>query len=157
MQSDNIFVDLLSCSSSAPVNEELRSELAQYLSTGPENVKDALLWWVEMRAVYPRLSRMARNYLSIPGMSICIPVCHRPHFLLATSTDVERVFSKGRLVLSHIRNRLSVASTRALMCLGAWSKLGLVRNADIKAAVILPDLVGEEAELEFGWDYITYD
>ena len=43
------------------------------------------------------------------------------------------------------------------MCLGAWSKLGLVRNAYIKAAVILPDLVGEEAELEFGWDYIMYD
>ena len=157
MQSDNIFVDLLSCSSSAPVNEELRSELAQYLSTGPENVKDALLWWVEMHAIYPRLSRMARNYLSIPGMSICIPVCHRAHFLLATSTNIECVFSKGRLVLSHIQNRLSVTSTRVLMCLGAWSKLGLVRNADIKAAVILPDLVGEEAELEFGWDYITYD
>ena len=43
------------------------------------------------------------------------------------------------------------------MCLEAWSKLGLMHNADIKAAVILPDLVGEEAELEFGWDYITYD
>jgi hypothetical protein len=56
-------------SSSAPLNKELRSELAEYLSTEPENVKDPLLWWVEMRAVYPRLSQMARNYLSIPGMS----------------------------------------------------------------------------------------
>ena len=43
------------------------------------------------------------------------------------------------------------------MCLGAWSKLGLMGNADIKATVILPDLIGEEAELELGWDYITYD
>ena len=43
------------------------------------------------------------------------------------------------------------------MCLGAWSKLGLMCNADIKAAVILPDLIGEEAELEFSWDYIMYD
>jgi hypothetical protein len=66
-KSSNLFDDLLACSSSAPLNEELRSELAEYLSTGPENVKDPLLWWVEMRAVYPRLSRMARNYLSIPG------------------------------------------------------------------------------------------
>ena len=65
----------------------------------------------------------------------------------ATSTDVERVFSKGRLVLSHVRNRLSVASTRALMCLGAWSRLGLVREADIKAAASLPDVVGEEDDL----------
>ncbi|KIK04005.1 hypothetical protein K443DRAFT_93961 [Laccaria amethystina LaAM-08-1] len=94
-----------------------------------------------MCAVYPCLSRMARNYLSIP----------------ATSTDVERVFSKGRLVLSHIRNRLTVASTRALMCLCAWSKLNLVRTADIKAAAVLPDIVGDENELELGWDYISYD
>lgn len=77
--------------------------------------------------------------------------------LLATSTDVERVFSKGCLVLSHICNRLSVASTRALMCLSAWSKLGLVRNKDINAAAILPDIVGDKDELEFGWDYTSYD
>jgi len=43
------------------------------------------------------------------------------------------------------------------MCLGAWSKLDLVRNADINAAAILPDIVGEEDELEFGWDYTSYD
>ena len=77
--------------------------------------------------------------------------------MLATSTDVERVFSKGRLVLSHIRNRLSVASTRALMCLGAWTKLGLVHDADIRAAAVLPDLEGEEEELQLGWDYISFD
>lgn len=76
--------------------------------------------------------------------------------MLATSTDVERVFSKGRLVLSHIRNRLSVASTRALMCLGAWSKLGLVRDADIMAAAALPDLEGREEELQLGWDTISF-
>lgn len=54
--------------------------------------------------------------------------------LSATSTDVGCVFSKGWLVLSHIRNQLSVASNRALMCLGAWSKLGFVRDADLRAA-----------------------
>jgi len=43
------------------------------------------------------------------------------------------------------------------MCLGAWSKLGLVHDADIKVAAILPDIVGEEDELRFGWDYMTYD
>jgi len=78
-------------------------------------------------------------------------------FLPATSTDVERVFSRGRLVLSHIRNRLTVASTRVLMCLGAWSKLNLVRNADIKAAAVLPDIIGDEDELELDWDYMSYD
>lgn len=75
----------------------------------------------------------------------------------ATSTDVERVFSKGRLVLSHIHNHLTVASTCALMCLGAWSKLGLVRDADIKVATALPDLVGAEDKLRLGWDYMSFD
>ena len=64
----NLFHDLLSCSNSTPANTELRTELTQYLSTGPENVKDPLLWWVEMRAVYPCLSRTARNYLCVLGM-----------------------------------------------------------------------------------------
>ena len=77
--------------------------------------------------------------------------------MIATSVNVERVFSKGRLVLSHIRNRLTVASTRALMCLGAWSKLGLVRDADLLAAATLPEVKEDEEEFNVGWDYITYN
>ena len=72
--SANLFEDLLSCSSSAPANPELRTELTQYLSTGPEDVKDPLLWWVGMQAVYPHLSRMAHNYLTIPGMFLLINI-----------------------------------------------------------------------------------
>ena len=70
--------------------------------------------------------------------------------------DVERVFSQGRLLLSHIRSRLSVQSTRALMCLGVWSLLGYVKDYDVKAVVVLPELRAdeEEGELELGWDKI---
>ncbi|KZV90026.1 hypothetical protein EXIGLDRAFT_559559, partial [Exidia glandulosa HHB12029] len=64
---------------------------------------------------YPRLSRMAMDYLSIP----------------ATSVDVERTFSKGRILLSHIRNRLSAQSTRALLCLNSWIPLNIVKTSDI--------------------------
>lgn len=67
---------------------------------------------------------------------------------------MERVFSKGRLVLSHVRNGLSVQSTRALMCLGAWSKMGLVKDKDVMEAARLPDVKGSEAELDSGWDDI---
>jgi hypothetical protein len=67
---------------------------------------------------------------------------------------VERVFSKGRLVLSHVRNGLSVQSTRALMCLGAWSKMGLVNDKDVMEVVKLPDVVGSEQELDSNWDAI---
>lgn len=73
---------------------------------------------------------------------------------IATSVDVERVFSKGRLVLSHIRNGLSVQSMRALMCLNAWSTMGLVKDKDVMEAARLPDVNGNEAELDLdsNWD-----
>jgi hAT family C-terminal dimerisation region len=46
----------------------LRSELDRYLGTDPEHVTDALAWWYGHKHVYPRLHRMALDYLSIPGM-----------------------------------------------------------------------------------------
>jgi hypothetical protein len=75
---------------------------------------------------------------------------------LATSVAVECVFSQGRIVLSHLRSRLSVQSTRALMCLGVWSLLGFVNNSDIKAVVTLPGVPVDEKEdfLADGWDAI---
>jgi len=75
---------------------------------------------------------------------------------LATSVDVERAFSQGRLLLSHVRSRLSVQSTRALMCLGIWSLLGFVKDSDVKAVVVLPELHADEEEdvLGFNWDRI---
>jgi len=70
--------------------------------------------------------------------------------------DVERVFSQGRLLLSHIRSHLSVQSTRALMCLGVWSLLSYVKDYDVKAVVVLPELQAdeEEGELKLGWDKV---
>jgi len=62
--------------------------------------------------------------------------------------DVERVFSKGRLLLSHVRNRLSVESTRALLCLGVWSKMGYVKDTDVMAVAQQPEVDAED----MGWD-----
>jgi len=42
-------------------------ELQRYLSVDPEDVKDGVMWWHERCAMFPQLSRMARDYLSIPG------------------------------------------------------------------------------------------
>ena len=50
-----------------PKPSDLRDELDCFLSTDPEYVQDVLAWWFERRHIYPRLSRMARDYLSIPG------------------------------------------------------------------------------------------
>jgi hypothetical protein len=41
------------------------------------------------------------------------------------------------------------------MCLGGWSLLGYVKDCDVKAVVVLPELpADEEGELELGWDKI---
>lgn len=62
--SNNIFDNLPEL---APVLSELHDELDRYLSTDTEDVRDGLSWWYERRATFPCLSRMARDYLSIPG------------------------------------------------------------------------------------------
>jgi hypothetical protein len=70
---------------------------------------------------------------------------------IATSVDVERVFSRSRLLLSHIRNRLSAQTTRSLLCLGYWSRLGLIQDKDVTAVAKLPEIPGDDdVELDDG-------
>ena len=57
-------------------------------------------------------------------------------------------------MLSHIRNRLSVQTTRACMCVGAWSLLGLIKDADIRAALGEEVTGGTEDDLVGEWDLI---
>ena len=66
----------------------------------------------------------------------------------ATSVEVERVFSRGRLVLPHVRNRLSAENTRALMCVGEWSRRGLVEDRDILAVTSKAYNKDEEEDVE---------
>ncbi len=76
--------------------------------------------------------------------------------IIATSVDIERIFSRGRLLLPHVRNGLSAHSIRALLCLGEWSLLELVDDADIEGVVEkLAEVDGDdEVALEDGWDRI---
>ena len=62
--SENMFDNLATL---ATPKKELRDELERYLSMETEQVSDVLLWWFEHKNVYPHLSRMALDYLSIPG------------------------------------------------------------------------------------------
>ena len=46
------------------------TELDHYLkSARVKDVNDPLQWWHDNRGSYPRLSRMARDFLTIPGES----------------------------------------------------------------------------------------
>lgn len=74
--------------------------------------------------------------------------------ILATSVEVERVFSRGRLVLSHVRNRLTAQSTRASLCVGDWSGHGWIKDSDVLEETIKDDLSGPELPLAKGWDAI---
>ena len=63
--SNNIFDDLPALST--PPDSDLHDELDRYLRMDPEHVTNALAWWHEKRFVYPRLHRMALDYLTILG------------------------------------------------------------------------------------------
>lgn len=86
-----------------------------------------------------------RSQVRTPGCSFLNK--HKLNTSLATSTDVERLFSRGRLVLSHTRSRLSTQSTRALLCLGSWSLAKFVKDSDVAAVAVLDDVAGQ-IELE---------
>ncbi len=66
----NIFDDLPLVS--VPVASKLKDELDQYLACPVEDVRNPFVWWVQNQVVYPRLSRMGLDYLSIPGMCYII-------------------------------------------------------------------------------------
>ena len=112
------------------------NELDEYLRQPVESVREPLKWWTHKRALYPNLSRMALDYLSIPGMYIPQHQwCTLTTLSTATSTAVERVFFQGRHLLSHTRNRLSGSSIRAHLCLGSWARNDLTQMSDLIAAV----------------------
>jgi hypothetical protein len=115
-------------------------ELDEYLLLPIERVHNPLAWWWKHCHTYPRLSAMAFDFLSAPGMYCLLVIL--PSMLIfgicefsGTLTAVERVFSKGRQLLSYTRNCLSSASIRSLLCFGDWSHKDLVHMPDLVEAI----------------------
>lgn len=137
-----------------------RDELTMYLSTDPEATEDPIAWWYARCKTFPRLSRMALNYLTIPGMSSFSNNYQSSAdngFITATLVDIKRVFSRGRLILPHVHNGLSSQSIRALLYLGEWSLLGLIKDDDTHRKVAsLGEVDGDDdIILDNGWDDIV--
>ena len=60
--------------------ERIKTEMTSYLMTSDlEEDEDPLQWWLKHEHTFPRLSKLAKKYLSIP----------------ATSSPSERLFSVG--------------------------------------------------------------
>ena len=81
-------------------------ELTRYLADSRVTMEDPLGWWLGNRSMYPHLAQMAIDFHCIP----------------ATAVLVERTSSRGRILISHLRNCLRNTTVRALMCLGDWSR-----------------------------------
>ena len=87
-----------------------QDEYTRYCESPPhhdfEDVRD---WWLaaEQQAIYPNLSKMALNLLSIPAMS----------------AEPERLFSSCKITITDRRNKLSVKVIEALECLRSWYKV----------------------------------
>jgi hypothetical protein len=112
------------------------NELDDHLSQAIEKVSDPIAWWWDHRKVYPKLSAMAFDYLSVLGkfpLLFCIETSLMED--LATSTAVERLFSQGRQLLHFTRNRLSPSMIRAFLCLGDWGKKDLVDMPELVSAI----------------------
>lgn len=96
-----------------------KTDLEKFLKGDHIKTEDPLGWWMdEGRRLYPTAYPLARDILTVS----------------ATSIDVERVFSRGHIALTHVRNRLGAASTRAILCLGPWCNLDLVGETDMKTS-----------------------
>jgi hAT family C-terminal dimerisation region len=88
----------------------VEDELNAYMHVQQVSTKvDPLLWWKQHQGEFPRLARMARQYLAVP----------------ATSASVERVFSGVGLVTTDLRGRLMDTTTIDLM----WAK-AVLQNSE---------------------------
>ena len=115
-------------------------------------------WWYEHRSLYPHLLCMALDYLTVPDKHFINSRLITLMYLTATSVNVERLFSKGCILLPHLHNHLLLQNTCILLCLGHWSKLGLVKNKDLHKAACEAEVLGDqEIDLPEGWDKIDLD
>jgi len=92
-----------------PQRSRRRNELKEYLdapAVDDFSEFDVLKWWCVHSGTYPRLSRMARDYLAVPS----------------TSTPAERAFSKGADLVHVKRASLSPETIGSCMCLQSWTQ-----------------------------------
>lgn len=84
---------------------EKPNELQLYFSLPCATEETNILeWWKINEHQFPRLARIARDYLAIP----------------ATSVPSEQVFSTSKNLITEKRNRLLGKTIRACMCLKSW-------------------------------------
>ncbi|KAI5822415.1 hypothetical protein K523DRAFT_409029 [Schizophyllum commune Tattone D] len=89
--SDNIFDHL---EANTPIKAaNIHNELECYLLADLESTDNIIKWWIDRRALCPRLSCMALDYHTIPGTSSLPTILFISPSPTATLVAVERLFS----------------------------------------------------------------
>jgi hypothetical protein len=112
----------------------LHPELRNYLNEPTQSfdgVEDVVRWWQMRQETFPNLSKMACNYASVPGMKTSIDIFYVLQCVIASTVEVERTFSRGRVLLGHLRNRISAETTSRTMDLKAWWDAGIIDISEI--------------------------
>jgi hypothetical protein len=87
-------------------------EYAQYCASPIVSTDDAIGWWMQETQRKANLSKMAFDYLSIPGMS----------------AEPERLFSSTKITITDRRNRLGSDILEALQCLPSCSCISGIKK-----------------------------
>ena len=104
---------------------------------------------------------MVLDYLTIPG-KYCTIISRTTQLtnLLATSIDMEHLFSCGHLIVMHTYSHLLAQTTHTVLCLGAWSQFNLVKTEDTMAVAALRDVkdfkIGQQPQTVKGQRNRTY-
>lgn len=69
---------------------------------------------------------------------------------IASSVNVERTFSRGRILIPHLRNRLRGETIRALMCFGDWSRQDLFSNQEL-VDYLVSDSSNDDEDESMDW------
>ena len=87
--------------------ETLDGEFERYLVIRKDKHADPLGWWKAHAALFPNLSRMARDFLGCTG----------------SEAESERTFSSARRLITWERCRLAGTTIRAAECVKSWMRL----------------------------------
>jgi len=96
---------------------------------GDSDVRDPLEYWHECRRRYPRLSRMALDFLTIQAMS----------------AEYERLFSAAGRMVTPLRSRLDADIIGMCQVLRSWLREGVIEDLDV--LLVPPDRCGDAADV----------
>ncbi|PWI64137.1 hypothetical protein PCL_12103 [Purpureocillium lilacinum] len=101
---------------------------------GDSEVRDPISYWHERRRRYPRLSRMALDFLTIQPMS----------------AECERLFAAAGRMVTPLRSRLDADIIGMCQVLRSWLRAGVIDDLDV---LLLPveKMGGEEEAEDMPW------